>query len=145
VLTPSFFARHDTRTPVKVAMAAMALNVALNLALMHPLKHVGMALATAIAAWFNLALLGWHLKRLGHFALDARLKARFWRILGSCLAMSGALWAAQTALAPLWAQSRLLTLLLLIGLGLAVYGGAMVLSGGMTQGELRAALRRKAD
>ncbi|MBV5324270.1 MAG: murein biosynthesis integral membrane protein MurJ, partial [Rhodospirillaceae bacterium] len=57
VLTPAFFAREDTATPVRVAGATMALNVVLNLALVSSLAHVGMALSTAIAAWFNVIVL----------------------------------------------------------------------------------------
>jgi putative peptidoglycan lipid II flippase len=145
VVTPSFFARHDTRTPVRIAMIAMALNVALNLILMVPLKHVGMALATAIAAWVNLGLLGWHLHRLGHFSLDARLKSRAARIVAACIVMSAALWAAQILLAPVWHYWRLLALALFIAIGLATYGAAILLSGTMTLAELRADLRRKPD
>jgi putative peptidoglycan lipid II flippase len=145
VLTPSFFARHDTRTPVKVAMIAMAINILLNLALMIPLKHVGMALATAIAAWVNLALLGWHLHRLGHFSLDDRLKSRAWRILLACLAMSAVLCGGQILLAPLWAHWRLAALVALIGLGLASYAAAILLTRAMTVSELKGMLRRKAD
>ncbi len=53
VLAPAFFARHDTATPVKVAVAAMAVNLALTLVLMQFLAHVGIALATTIAGWVN--------------------------------------------------------------------------------------------
>jgi putative peptidoglycan lipid II flippase len=144
VVTPSFFARHDTKTPVRVAMISLGVNIALNLILMRPLQHVGIALATAIAAWVNLGLLGWHLHRLGHFSLDARLKSRAWRILASCLAMSAALSVAEILLEPLWHAWRLGALALLIGSGLSVYGGAVLLTGAITIAEFKAALRRKA-
>jgi putative peptidoglycan lipid II flippase len=141
-LTPSFFARHDTKTPVKVAMIAVLINILLNLALMMPLKQVGMALATAISAWVNLALLGWHLRRLGHFTIDARLRSRAWRILIACLVMSALLWQAQSLLQPLWVQWRLVTLVLLVALGLVLYGGASLLTRAMTLGDLRMMVRR---
>ncbi|MBH69545.1 MAG: murein biosynthesis integral membrane protein MurJ [Rhodospirillaceae bacterium] len=57
VLQPSFFARHDTATPVKIAGAMVLVNLALNLLLMPHFAHVGLAMATAISAWFNAVLL----------------------------------------------------------------------------------------
>ena len=57
VLAPGFFAREDTRTPVKVALGCLAANLVLVLILMWPLAHVGIALATALSAWLNAGLL----------------------------------------------------------------------------------------
>ena len=65
VLAPCFFAREDTATPVKIAVVALAANIALILALIGTLEHVGIALATALGAWLNAGLLGWRLHRLG--------------------------------------------------------------------------------
>lgn len=141
-LTPSFFARHDTGTPVKLAMISVAVNIILNLLLMMPLKQVGMALATAIAAWVNLALLAWHLHRLGHFSLDARLKSRAWRILLACLMMSLVLWQAQIRVMPLWAWSRPLALLVMILAGLVSYGGAVLLTRATRINDLKMMIRR---
>ena len=64
-LTPGFFARQDTATPVKVAAGAMVLNVLFAIILMQFLAHVGIALATALSAWLNAAALGWLLRRRG--------------------------------------------------------------------------------
>ena len=57
VLAPGFFARQDTRTPVKIGVIAMVVNMVLNLALVLPLAHAGLALATALSAYVNAALL----------------------------------------------------------------------------------------
>ena len=66
VIVPAFYSLQDTKTPVKIGIYSMMLNVVLNLILMGPLKHGGLALATSIAALFNVILLI-HLlrKRLG--------------------------------------------------------------------------------
>ena len=56
--TAPFYARRDTATPVKAALLAAAINVALKFALMGPLAQVGLALATSAGAWINLGLLG---------------------------------------------------------------------------------------
>src|SRR5438105_13195939 len=72
VLAPGFFARHDTATPVKVAIAAMTTNLCLTLVLMQFLAHVGIVLATTVAGWVNAWSLLGLLFRLGHFRLDNR-------------------------------------------------------------------------
>ena len=57
VLAPGFFAREDTKTPVKIGIIAMVANMVFNLALIVPLAHAGLALATALSAWLNTLLL----------------------------------------------------------------------------------------
>jgi putative peptidoglycan lipid II flippase len=142
-VTPSFFARHDTRTPVIAAMVAVAVNVALNLALMRPLAHVGLALSTALAAWVNLALLVWQLVRRGHWRIDSRLRRRSWRIGLASLLLALLLVGAQPLLAPLpvlW-----LRVLLLVAGGGGAYAGLALAFGAVRPRDLRQMLRRKAD
>jgi len=67
VLAPGYFARQDTKTPVKVGIIAMAVNMGLNLALIIPLAHVGLALATSLSAFLNAGLLFLGLRRDGIF------------------------------------------------------------------------------
>ncbi|MDD3905922.1 MAG: murein biosynthesis integral membrane protein MurJ [Candidatus Omnitrophica bacterium] len=57
ILVNTFYSMHDTMTPVKTALAALVLNVILNLALMFPMKLGGLALATSISAVFNFCAL----------------------------------------------------------------------------------------
>ncbi len=57
VLASGFYSRQDTRTPVKFAVIAMVTNIVLNLALIVPLAHAGLALATSLAALLNASLL----------------------------------------------------------------------------------------
>jgi putative peptidoglycan lipid II flippase len=63
VLAPGFYARQDTRTPVRIAVIAMAANMLLNIALIFPLKHAGLALATTLSAYLNALLLFRGLRR----------------------------------------------------------------------------------
>ncbi len=53
VLAPGFFSRQDVRTPVKIGVVALVSNFVLNLALVVPMQHAGLALATSIAAFIN--------------------------------------------------------------------------------------------
>ena len=55
-VTP-FYARHDTRTPVRIALVCMVVNLILNLILMQFLRQGGLALATAVSSWLNVFLL----------------------------------------------------------------------------------------
>ncbi|MDO6825166.1 murein biosynthesis integral membrane protein MurJ [Marinobacter sp. 1_MG-2023] len=65
VLAPGFFARQDTSTPVKIGIIAMVANMVFNLALIVPLAHAGLALATSLSAWLNAVLLWRGLRRQG--------------------------------------------------------------------------------
>jgi putative peptidoglycan lipid II flippase len=134
VLVPGFFAREDTRTPVKIAILCLVANVVFILVLIGPLAHVGIALATALAAWLNASLLAWRLRRDRLLQPDARLKRRLPRIALSALVMALALWWLQ---APLEALPRSLALLVLVATGGLGFLGLAQLSGGATLGEVR--------
>lgn len=63
VVAASFYSMQDTKTPVKIAVVAMTVNVALSLLLMKPMKHSGLALANAIASSVNFTFLFIMLKK----------------------------------------------------------------------------------
>tara|TARA_R110000868_G_scaffold410505_2_gene698766 strand:+ start:15272 stop:16810 length:1539 start_codon:yes stop_codon:yes gene_type:complete len=63
VLASGFYAQQNIKTPVKIAAIALAVNVIMNFALIVPLHHAGLALASAIAAIVNATLLLWLLKK----------------------------------------------------------------------------------
>ncbi len=65
VLAPGFFSRQDTRTPVKIGIIAMVANMVMNLALIVPLAHVGLAAATSISGALNAGLLWYTLHKQG--------------------------------------------------------------------------------
>src|SRR5690606_7464192 len=65
VLAPGFYARQDTKTPVRIGVIALGANILLSLALIYPLRHVGLAGAVSLAAWVNAALLYVRLRREG--------------------------------------------------------------------------------
>ncbi len=91
VLVNAFYSMHDTMTPVKAALGAAALNLALNIALMWPLKIGGLALATSISAAFNFIILYCILeKRLGDIGTKAMIDSLL-RVLSASLVMAAVL------------------------------------------------------
>jgi putative peptidoglycan lipid II flippase len=146
VLAPAFFARHDTATPVKVAIAAMALNLALTLLLMQFLAHVGIALATTCAGWLiSLCLLSLLVRR-GHFRLDARARRNLPRIAAAALGMGVVLALLRLALAPALggpAPVRIAALAALCGAGLAAFALLALALGVAGWRDLRGRLRRQ--
>lgn len=141
VLAPAFFAREDTRTPVKVAILCLISNVLLILVLIGPLAHVGIALATALSNWLNALLLGWLHWRGRHLAVDARLRRRLPPMLAAGVLMGAALWLAEQLLAGL---GPLPLLAALLATGTIVYALAVQLLGAADHRELRAMLSREA-
>jgi putative peptidoglycan lipid II flippase len=131
VLAPGFFARGDTSTPVKIGVAAVALNLAMNLAFMVPLQHIGPALATSLAAIFNMLWLGGVLARRGQLRLDHAVRSRTLRMIGAAAVMGVALWAAQRVLfgMPLHGMLRFGALAGLVATGLVAYGAAALALG----------------
>ena len=145
VLQPGFFAREDTVTPFKMAVATVAANIVLSLALFWPLGHVGIALATALAAWLNAGLLAAGLFKRGFLTLDARLKARLPRAALASLVMGALLWGLADWLLP-WFDAgfwlRIAGLAVLVAAGLLVYG-VLVLAFGVVRLEELKALRTR--
>ena len=91
VLGPGFYARGDTSTPVRLGMATLAINFALNLALMRPLAHMGPPLATSLASMVNATLLAFVLRRRGWLLPDRALVSAIGRILLASVAMAAVL------------------------------------------------------
>ncbi len=143
VFVPGFFARGDTATPVKVGICCVVLNLGLNLALMGPLLHVGVALSTSLAAWANALTLAFLLARRGQLVPDRRLRRAAPRLLGAAIAMGAALMALAWLLGPGPGLRGVVLLGLVCALGALVYFGAAQLSGGLDLRDLRRMLRRR--
>jgi putative peptidoglycan lipid II flippase len=146
ILTPGFYARQDTRTPVRIAFIAMLVNLVGNLTLIWPLGPVGIALSTAISAWVNVILLYWALRREDHLTLDARFRSKALRIVAAGILMGAALYVGNELLdahldAPFW--ERIASLALLCGGGALIYGAASIGLGAYRISELKAQLRRR--
>ena len=146
-LTPGFFAREDTRTPLYAAIVSIVVNVALNAAfvLATPLGPFGIALSSSISGWLNVVLLAIVLQRRGHWHPDARLVSRTWRIAAATIGMGVALWVGLMILKAPLAHPDLggvAALAAIIALGGVVYGLLGMALGVIRLSELRAALRQ---
>jgi len=146
VLVPGFYARADTRTPVRIALAAMGVNLLFNLLLIWPMGHVGLALSTSLSCWVNAAGLYLVLHRRGQLALDARLKRTAARLGLATLAMAALLLALDPVVLPHMAHGlfeRGFWLLLMMALAAAAYFGAAWGLGAFDPAELKAQLLRR--
>jgi putative peptidoglycan lipid II flippase len=140
--TAPFLARGDTATPVKAALAAAFVNILLKVALMGSLVQVGLALATSVGAWLNLALLVWFARRSKFERPDAPLD-RAARLVAGGLVLGLAFFAGQRFLEPMLSglsrfREETLLLILLIG-GALLYAGLIftLLGGGWLKNLLR--------
>lgn len=133
VLAPGYYARQDTSTPVRIGVIAMVANMAMNLVFyLAGLAHIGLALATSLAAFLNAGLLLQGLIGGGVFKFQ-----RGWFVFAARLVLANALMALflifmsddlQTWLS-LAIFERIWTLLVLVVGGVSVYGAALVCAG----------------
>lgn len=145
VLAPAFFARGDTSMPVKIGVASVVLNLALNLAFMLPLAHIGPALATSLAAICNVTGLGIVLIRRGHFVPDRPLRRRCIGMIGASVVMAVALWKLQVLLLqpPPHGWAGIASLAGLVGAGVLIYAVATLLFGGYEVRDIRRMVSRR--
>ncbi len=91
VLAPGYYARHDTRRPVQIAVVATLANLALSLILMGPFGHAGLAFATSLAALINAGLLLRGLTRQGVYRPEAGWWGLVLKVLVATTLMAAAL------------------------------------------------------
>jgi putative peptidoglycan lipid II flippase len=147
-LSAAYYAREDTKTPLKFSLITVALNTifALSFVLIFHLGIVGISAATGITAWINVGLLAWGLRTRGLLGFDERLRHVLPRILGATVLMAAVLYAIELPLGGWWAADlarRGAGLVLLVGGGLAVYGGVIVLSGAAKLSDITGLLKRE--
>ena len=121
VLAPGFYARQDTRTPVKIGIIALVANMVLNVLLIWPLAHAGLALATTLSAMLNAGLLYQHLLRAEIYRPEPGWGRFLLLIIAASLFMGGLLWLLAGPLdwwlaSGAWARVRWLMVLIASGL-----------------------------
>jgi putative peptidoglycan lipid II flippase len=145
VLTPGFHARGDTRTPMLIALGAIAVNLVGNLLLSRMLDHVGIAVATSISAWVNVAVLAFVLIARKQWHPDSGLMTTAPRMLLAAFLMAAVLWVMNPYVLPLAEGSlgqRALGMVALVGAGGLVYAGVGFLIGAWSPRQLINSFRR---
>lgn len=149
-LAPVFYARGDTVTPVRIAAWALGLYVGLCAAFLPAFGYVGIALATGIVAWINVAQYVWRIRKRHLHQTDAL----FWRRARSII-LSGAVMTAVVyglngradVVFPDWTRGDALikfgTLTALIAAGGVVFTVCVLVSGGVDLQMLKKRLKRK--
>ena len=152
VLTRAFYARGMMRVPMVVGIGTVLLNLALNCLLIWWLQEAGLALATAIAATVQTAVLAWigahRLGRWGDVAPRALMDAAAWRSVGFTVLLAAGMGGLLMGLAALWDAptsgwtAHLVRLAAFVALGGLVYGGAGIV---LRRAELRWLVERAAS
>ena len=151
VLAPAFFAREDTKTPMRFALVSVAINTVLGAGLFFWLNRqgalgfVGLAIATSIAAWVNAILLGTTLAARGWYRPGPVLISRTLRALVASALMSAAVWymlAHFQWIRDNIVDSRALGAAIVVLIGGVTYAFAAFLTGAIRPRDLRQALRR---
>ncbi|HEY1096862.1 MAG TPA: murein biosynthesis integral membrane protein MurJ [Alphaproteobacteria bacterium] len=128
IFATSLYAKEDTATPVKITVICVAFNTVLALLLIKPLGHVGLALATTVAAWLQLAIFMVLMLRQKHIGFDAALQKNIAKTVIVCVLMALVLiftrmgvqgWIDETGL------KRLIGVAIMMALGGGVFLAAM--------------------
>ncbi|MEM8851541.1 MAG: lipid II flippase MurJ, partial [Pseudomonadota bacterium] len=145
VLQPLYFAREDTKTPLRYALVALVVNAVVAIGLSFLIGWPAAALGTTIAAWAMVILLWRGARRLGEVAtLDARAKTRIWRVILAALGMGVVLWFTVLVWGPvLGGPWRALGLVALVLTGVVWFFGLAFLFRAVRWAELRVAFRRQ--
>ncbi len=153
VFSPAFFAREDTKTPMKIAAISLTANTLGSAILFFVFReigwmaHLGIAVATSLGGWLNAGLLWATLVRRGQFEADQDIVVAVPKIIVASAVMGLVLWLCAYQLSPyLNAKSglllQLLSLGLLVGLGAMVYFVTCQVTGAANLKRILASLRR---
>ena len=147
VISPLYYARHDTRSPFRFAVHAMIVNLVVALGLAPLIGFPAAALGTTVAGWVMIFQLWRGAAAMGEAARpDARLTRALPRIALACAVMGGALVGTRWLLGP-WLTVetwRYPALALLVAVGMATYVAGVLGFGALRLGDIRAAMRRGA-
>lgn len=130
VLGAISFAHEDTRLPMRAALIGLAAAAFIALVLVYPLGHVGVAAGIALAGWVSSGWLFRHLRQRGQLAFEPQTRTRLGAIGMSTLIMAAMLVLALALLVftvgrPVSTVGQLITLIVLVGGGLATYAASL--------------------
>jgi putative peptidoglycan lipid II flippase len=147
-LSPTFFARDDTRTPLLAALKGFAVAIVLAIVLGQIFGAGGIAASIAMGAWSSALALIRRGAAISGFSIDASARRRLPRIAAAALAMGGLLWLLTTFVPAVTANTRgfaqAVILSVLISGGIAIYGLLLTLFGVTRWGDAVSAIRQTA-
>lgn len=132
VLAPGFYAKQDTKTPVKYGVISMISNMIFNLILIYPLGYIGLALSTALSGTVNAILLWFGLKNKGIYTIsNSTLKFALKLFFASCCMIFSIIFLVPSPeqLAEMTIIKRVLILITLISIGAITYAISVLLIG----------------
>src|SRR2546429_4142509 len=145
-LSPAFFAREDTLTPLLAVLKGFVVTIVLAVVLGQIFGPSGIAASIALGASSSAFALIRRVAATFGFSLDAAARRRLPRIAAAALIMGGLLWLIATFALPLAANAHGLApailLLILIGGGMAIYGLLLALFGVIAWGDALRAIRQ---
>ena len=144
VLAPAFFARGDTKSPMRFALVSVAIQIGLGVSLFHLVGFEGIAAATAVASWINVIQMYLALSRQGTYRMSRSATVRVTKIVMASVAL-GLILAAASALRPayepfLWRKE--IAVLAVVAVGTLVYGALLLTLRAVRPADLRLAMRR---
>ena len=145
VLSTSFFARGNTKTPMIVASISILTNIGLTLLLFKYFSYYGIAAAAVISSWINMLLLGFFIHKEEDFNYDHRLWSSSFRLLGAALGMGVGLYLVQPYILSYFGKQVVLDFSLLscyMVFGLALYLVLVWAIKGLTVSEFKEAMKR---
>ena len=119
--SPGYYASHDTHTPMVYATISIAINVILGFGLFPFIGFYAVPVATVISSWQNAFCLYWGLRKRDLVMFDKIIITRLFKILLSCLGMTGFIVLFQKEILPLFPNSSHLLVSLMLTMALVVY------------------------
>ncbi|WP_017932324.1 murein biosynthesis integral membrane protein MurJ [Robiginitomaculum antarcticum] len=146
ILTPAFFSRENTKSPMIYAGVSAVVNMVFGAALFFTIGFYGLALATTIAAWVNVALLYRSLHKSKHYVPDAQLLKRLPRLILASAVMGAAIWVLAQRAEPILTERFSIDIFILLAVstaGIIIYAIAALALRAVNGTEMLAALGRK--
>ena len=145
VMSPIFFARQDTRAPMRFALISVAVNVVLGIGLFYVIGFEGIAAATSIATWITIFQMVAALSRRGLYRPSKAAWGRIVRVFAASVGLGLLLFAAELYRPAIVDAigSKEVAIVLVSVVGGALYPLLLFASGGVTLAEVRALVRRR--
>ena len=145
-LSPAFFARQDTLTPLMATLKGLAVAIVLAVILNQIIGPAGIAASIACGAWSSALVLIRRGAATFGFSIDTGARRRLPRIILAAAAMGGLLWASSQLVPPteLHGLANAAVLMTLMAGAVAIYGLLLVLLGVVSWNEARIGFRQNA-